>query len=347
MNKLKYLIILIILGTVVALGLTHIQAQNAGGTAPKYNSGKDTIYTPKIGTIKDTLDLAGSVDTDQAAILQFKNTGKLVWVGVKIGDHVRPGQAIASLDREQLRKNLQTQFNNYRSQLSQFNDTQDQYKTAKNDFLVTDTIQRILDRTQYSLDNSVINYEISDMAVAEATITSPIDGIVTNISQAIPNTNITPLTTSFTVVDPKKVYFKADIDQSAVNQIKVGQKVTLSLDSFPDKTFDSQITYIAFTPVAGQTSTVYEVRFLLPADNQDLSYRLGMDGDATLVLAQADNALTIPIDAVNDDNGQSYVYVKSGNQLVRRNITTGIETDTAIQVTEGLTPNDQVVVIQK
>jgi RND family efflux transporter MFP subunit len=348
MKKFKYLIILIVLGIIVSAGLVRIGAQTTGATL-KYDSKKDTLYTPRTETIQDTLDLAGSVDTDQAAILQFQNPGKLVWVGVKVGDHVRPGQAVASLDKKQLQKDLQTQFNNYQTQLSQFTDNQKNYIGTADQASLPDTIKRILVRTQNSLDNSVISYEIADMAVAEATITSPIDGIVTNIAQALPGTNITPPTTSFTVINPKSVYFKADIDQSAVNQIKVGQKAVLSLDSLPDRNFDSQITYIAFTPVAGQTSTVYEVRFLLPADNQDLTYRLGMDGDANLILAQAVNAVTIPTDAVNDDNGQSYVYVyhKSDQQLVRQNITTGIENDTTIQVTQGLSANDQVAVIQK
>ena len=201
MNNPKYLVILIVLGFILAVGLHHIQAQSSNNTTLKFDSKKDTLYTPRTETIQDTLDLAGSVDTDRAAVLQFQDPGKLVWVGVKMGDRVHRGQAIASLDTKQLQKNLQTQFNNYRTQLSQFNDTQDQYQSTKNNYLVTPVIQRILDRTQYSLDNSVINYEIADMAIAEATLSSPIDGIVTGTAQALPGTNITPLTTSFTVIN--------------------------------------------------------------------------------------------------------------------------------------------------
>jgi macrolide-specific efflux system membrane fusion protein len=345
MNKFKYLIILVILGAIVALGLNQIQAQTVAGASLKYNPKKHTLYTPKIETIQDTLTIAGSVDTDQAAVLRFQNSGKLVWVGVKIGDKVKRGQAIASLDKEELRKDLQTQFNNYRTNLSQFWDTQDKYK----DIVVSDTIKRILNRTQYSLDNSVITYEIADMAIKESTLISPIDGIVVSLDQPLSGTNITPATATFTIINPNNIYFKADVDQDSINKIKVGQKVTLSLDSFPDQTIDSEITYIAFTPVSGQTSTVYETRFKLPAANNDLSYRLGMGGDVTLVLSQADNALTVPVDAVNDDNDQRYVYVyvQPQNQLIRRDVKVGIETDTTTQIIAGLSQNDQVAIIQK
>ena len=345
MSKLKYLLVFLAIFLGILLFLPQTKA--ASTTSQKYDSKKDTLYTPKIDTIKDTLTLSGSVSTDQIANVRFQNSGKLVWVGVKVGDQVKRGQALASLDRVELQKNLATQFNNYRTQLSEFNDTQDTYKSAKDNLLVTDTIQRILDRTQYSLDNSVISYEIKDMAIKEATITSPIAGIVTEINQPFPGTNITPATATFTIISPDTLYFSAEIDQESVIRIKEGEPVTITLDSYPDVTVDSQISYIAFTPVAGQSSTVYEVRFQLPLDNQDLLYRIGMDGNVNITLSSANNALTIPTDAVNDDEGQRYVFVKSGNNLIRQDITVGIENDTTTQVTQGLTQDDQIAVIQK
>ena len=226
MNKLRNLLVFLAVFLAAALGFTQIQAQSVKGATLKYDAKKDTIYTPKIDTIKDVLTLAGSIDTDQIANLHFQNPGKFVWVGVKVGDHVRKGQAIASLDQAQLRKNLQTQFNNYRTSLSQFNDTQYQYKSAKDNLLVTDTIQRILDRTQYSLDNSVINYEITDMAIKESTIISPIDGIVVSMAQPIAGANIMPPSNdTVTIVSPGGLYFKADIDQESVIKIKNDENI--------------------------------------------------------------------------------------------------------------------------
>ncbi|MEI8067747.1 MAG: efflux RND transporter periplasmic adaptor subunit [Candidatus Shapirobacteria bacterium] len=342
-NYKKILIGLIVLG--IIFGIYKSQSKNTATTV--FNPKKDTVYTPKVETIKDELILASSIDSDQIANIHFQNPGKLVWVGVKVGDKVKKGQAIASLDKEQLRKSLATQYNNYRTQLSQFNDTQDQYKKTKENLLVTDTIQRILDRTQYSLDNSVINYEITDMAIKESVITSPIEGVVTSIDQPLAGVNISPLTANFTVINPNSLFFKSEIDQETVTKIKQGQKAILKLDSFPDSEIESKVTFISFTPIVGQSSTVYQIRFELPLKNNELNYRIGMDGDATLVLNQADNVLTIPTDTVNDDNGQRFVYLKEGNKLVRRNITVGIETDTNTEIKEGITQNDQVVAIKK
>lgn len=349
MKRSKVIVIALFgLAVVLLFGINTIQAENGKNTTLKFNSKKDTVYTPKVESIQDNLTLSGSIGTDQIANLRFQSSGKLVWVGVKIGDRVRRGQAIASLDQKELRKNLQTQFNNYRSQLSQFDDTQDQYKSTKENLLLTDTIKRILVRTQNSLDNAVINYELTDMAIKDATIYSPIDGVVTAMDQPFAGVNVTPATATFTIINPNNLYFKSEIDQESVNKIKVGQLAKLNLDSFPDKAIDSSVSYIAFTPVSGQTSTVYEIRFKLPiSNNTDLAYRYGMDGDATVTLAEANNVITVPTDAINDDNGQKFVYVKQENNLVRRDVTTAIENDNTTQVTQGISQNDQVVIIQK
>ncbi len=332
----------IIIGAIAILALfiviTRVQAQK-NKDVPVLDTKKDIIVTPKIKSIKSELTLAGSISASEIASLRFQNSGKLVWVGVKEGDRVKKWQAIASLDRKQLQKSLQTQFNNYRTNLSQFWDTQDKYK----DVIVSDTIQRILDRTQYSLDNSVISYEIADMAIKESTLVSPISGIVTDIEQPLTGTNITPASATFTIINPDSIYFRSEINQEDVSKIKVGQLATITIDSFPDSSFESEITYISFIPVSGQSSTVYEVRFKLALDNQDLSYRLGMDGEADLILKEENEALVIPLDALNDD-GQSYVWLKSDGKLSKKYVTLGIENEDEVQILEGLTPNDSVVI---
>jgi HlyD family secretion protein len=69
-----------------------------------------------------------------------------------------------------------------------------------------------------------------------------------------------------------------------------------------------------------------------------------MDGDVTILVKEIANAITIPIEAVNDDNGQSFVWLQSGDKLEKQNIKTGIETDTKIEVLEGLNQNAKVVI---
>ena len=346
-KNLKKIIIILVVLLISGFGIYKISAKDKSQDTPKFDTKKETLVTPKRETVKEEITLTGSIDAATRSNLQFKTSGQLAWVGVKVGDRVKKYHAIASLNKEELKKKLEADFNSYRSALATFDDVQDEYKYEKENLILTDDMKRILVRSQNTLGNSVINYELQDLAIKYATLYSPISGIVVAIDEPNSGVNITPASATFTIIDPTSIYFKAQIDQEDVNRIKIGDKTTIKLDSFPDESIESEITYISFVPVTGQTSTVYEIRFKLEGvDNQELKYRLGMDGDAIISLRQMDNSLTIPIEALNEDEDQPYVFIKlpNENNLVKKNVTTGIETDTTIEILEGLSENDQIVV---
>ena len=345
-KHLKKIIVILVIFFILGLGVYRANAKTNTSETPKFDVKKETTISPKKETVKEEITLTGSVDAASKANLQFQTSGQLAWVGVKVGDKVKKYQAIASLNKEVLKKQLQADFNSYRSALATFDDTQDDYKTEKDNLTLTDDMKRILVRSQNTLNNSVINYEIQDLAIKYATLTSPIAGIVTQVEQPNSGVNITPASATFSIIDPTSLYFKAQIDQEDVTKVKVGDKTTIKLDSFPDQIFESEVTYISFTPISGQTSTVYEIRFkLVSSDNQDLKYRLGMEGDATISLRQVENTLTLPIDAIHQESDTPYVFIKDiNNQLIKKEIKVGIETDTTVEILEGLSENDQIVI---
>lgn len=337
------LAILLILAISLFWGIQATIAKDDQTTA-KFNSKKDQIIFPQKTLIKNDLTLTGSISATDITQVRFQTSGKLAWVGVRVGDRVKKYQSLASLDKNELKKNLEKELNDYRAALHNFNDVQDEYKVTREKYLVTDGIQRILDRSQFTLNKSVLDYELSELTLKLATIYTPISGVVVAIDQPLAGVNITPATATFTVINPQSIFLKSEIDQEQVTKITVGQPATIKIDSFPDLEIESEITYISFTPISGESSTVYEVRFALPLDNQDLSYRLGMDGDALITLEQSANALIIPLEALYQDDQGQYLWLKTDQQLIRQKVTTGIENDTHIQITKGLSLNDQVII---
>lgn len=315
------------------------------GDPLKYDSKKDRLVTPTTQDIKNEIILAGQIDADKITTVKFQTSGYLTWVGVKIGDYVKKGQALASLDKRQLRKELARELNDYKTGLHTFNDAQDLYQETKDNFLVTDEIQRILDRAQYALNNTVIDYELDEIALKYATLTTPIEGIVTDIEEPHTGINITPATAEITIIDPASIYFTAEVDEEDVIAIKQDQKATISLDITPQETIDSKITYISFVPVSGQSSTVYEIRFLLDLDNRASFYRLGMNGDVTIITRQQDKVLTLPLEAVFENEDKKFVLIKKPDDSIdEKEIKAGIESDDFIQILEGVNPNDQIVI---
>ena len=340
-NKTKLTILFVCLFALLSLqGFKVLQAN----TDEKYNPKTDKLITPVKQDIQNIITLAGFVDAENQATLRFQTTGKLAWVGVRVGDRVKKWQTIASLDKADLTKRFQKQANDYLTNRSIFEDLQDEYRSTRDNHLVTDEIQRILDRQQYSLNNAVLDYELADLAVKYATISSPIDGIVTKIDTPNPGVNISPSTGDFVIVNPSTVFFSSEIDEEYVNQIKIGQPSLVTIDSISSDPVDSEIFYISFVPIAGKSSTVYQLKSKLNVDNRDLKYRLGMNGDVKIVLSQATDVLTVPIDALNDKDFKTYLLVLDGKTTKLIPVETGIESDTDIEIKQGLQGNEQIII---
>lgn len=294
--------------------------------------------TVKQETIKETLTLSGTIDADERAVLAFQTSGMLTSVAVKEGDFVKKGQFIASLDQNDLKKRLQKQLNTYAVSRSVFDQTKADYK----DVALNDAISRKLDQSQYTLNNAVIDVELTDIAVKYASIYSPIDGIVTSISTPIPGINVTPVTAQFEIVNPQSIYFASTADQSEVTQLAVGKNGKITLDSFSDNTIESTISAISFVPKAGETSTVYAIKLPFIGDwNQ--KYRQGMTGDVQFILREQKNALTIPSNYLKEDtDGKKYVDIVVKGKREKRFVKIGIEGDEVIEITSGLSKGDKI-----
>ncbi|RLC35700.1 hypothetical protein DRH14_00170 [Candidatus Shapirobacteria bacterium] len=323
-----------------------ITAIGRNTTALKYNPKKDKLVTPIKKDISQQITLAGQIQAHQQTKLKFATSGKLVWVGVKLGDKVKKNQAIASLDKRELKKKLKKKLNDYLTNRWNFEDTQDEYQDERDKLIIDDEMQRILDRAQFSLNNAVIDVEISDLALKYATIYSPIDGIITNIEQDVTGVNITPTTAEFTITNPSSIYFQAEVDQEEVSLLTEKQSATVLLDAFDQQPLPATISYISFSPISGISSTSYQIDFQFQSP-QLSQYRLGMTGDATIDLRQAKNSLCLPFEAINQDQEKSFVYLKKDNKdLEKRIVKTGIESDDYIQILDGLSMSDTIVIKQ-
>src|SRR4030042_972338 len=178
-------------------------------------------------SLVQSISASGEIASQEQVDLKFQTSGQLAWVGVKEGDQVKKWQAIASLDKRELEKDLRIELNDYLNERWDFEQTYEDYEKSglsEEKWLVTDAIKRILQKAQFDLNNKVIDVEIADLTVKLATISSPIDGIVTSIDVPIAGVNITPATAVFTIANPGLMKFKADISlpENIDQRFKVG-----------------------------------------------------------------------------------------------------------------------------
>ena len=291
-----------------------------------------------------SISATGTVQSENQVDLKFQTSGLLTWVGVKEGDKVKKWQAIASLDKRELEKNLIKTLRDYNKERWDFDEAQQ--VTYKNQ-IITDTIKRILEKNQFDLDKAVLDVEIKDITLKFATLTSPIDGIVTHVETPIAGVNITPAAAVFTIADPSSMKFTANIDEVDVNQIKVGQKVLITLDAYPNEQFEGAVNKIGFASVTtkgGGTAFPIEIKM---SKNDDLRFKVGMNGDIEIISEEKKAVLTVPNQALYQKDGRDFVKILENNKEKEVEVKKGLETDTKTEILEGLNEGQKVITSEK
>jgi HlyD family secretion protein len=303
---------------------------------PKAATPVDT-QTITYGNISQTVSGSGVVGSKTTANLTFPIGGRLTYLGVKKGDSVTAGQTIAALDLRSVQKNLQDDLITYNKQRLVFDATQKANNNHTPQDALSDSMKQALQNNQYDLDKTILSVEIQDLAKLNSILTTPISGIVTRADVDSAGVTVSAATT-FSVSDPNNFVFDIDIDEADIGKVVIGQNINISFDSYPDDIVRLTVTSIDFASHATSTGgTAYTVEATLP--NQNGKYRIGMNGDADIVIAQQKNVLTLPLSAlVNDDS----VYVKDGKKYRKVKVTLGLRNDTDAQILSGVGQGDVI-----
>ena len=289
--------------------------------------------------ISETLELSGEIDAAQKADLHFQSGGLLTYLPFKEGDRVNRYQTIASLDQRLLQSDLHKYLNLYAIERRDFDQNEVNYRSRLSSD-VDNQIKRILEKAQYELDNTVIDVEIKNLSIQYSRLTAPFNGILTQVPVPSVGINIS-ITDIFQLVNPDSLYFSANIDESDIAQTAPGLKTMITLDAFPDKTFESKIESIAFSAKETSTGTAYETKFLLPTDTLS-QLRLGFNGTAEIILSEKQAVLTLPVESVSEKEDGFYVLVKENGNLVDKKIEVGSQTNEYIEILSGLDENQEV-----
>lgn len=290
------------------------------------------------GDLAEEVTISGKIKAEEDIVLHFQTSGKVSWIGVKEGDMVKKYQTIATLDTQEIKKNLDKKLNTFLNTRTDFDQTQDDY----DDKVITDAIKRIINKTQYDLNNAVLDVKLQNLALDLSRLSTPIEGVVVKTDPAYAGINIISTQAQYEIVNPETIYFEALADQTEVAKLREKMKGILVLDPYLDTTLEGSIQNISFTPKTDETGTVYAVKFIFPSKNTDYRYKLGMTGDLTLTTQKKNNVLYLPIKFIKTDDGKKYVTQKLYKKQTKKFITIGIETNNYIEVVSGLSEGDTV-----
>ena len=303
-----------------------------------------TYKTAKVErkTIEKTVSASGKIKADEEAVIKFQTSGYLNWVGVKKGDRVKKWQVIATLDKEQLAKELNQELLDYMNERWDFE--HEHHDASQLTKINTDwEIKNLYEKYQFDLDRTVLDVEIKNLAIKYASLWSPIDGIVTAIDVPNAGVNITAAGATFTISNPDKLVFSAKVDESDIGSVKPGQKARITLDAYPDEPIESSVAKVEFTSTTTSSGgTAYEVKFGL-SQNSEEKYKIGMNGDIEIIQSQQNNVLVVPLEAVREKNGEKFVWLFEKAKPVKKKVKVETETDEYAQIIDGVREGQTVI----
>ena len=343
------------------------------------------LETAKVGrsSISNTVTATGTVEPVTEVEVGTQVSGIIDKLYADYNDVVKAGQLIAEMDKVNLKAELASAQAQLASSKSEYEYQQKNYARSKVLFdkkLISDSDY---ETATYNYEKSKAAYEQSQASMVKvnrnleyATITSPIDGVVINRAveegQTVAAGFETP--TLFTIAaDLTKMQVIADVDEADIGNVEDGQRVSFTVDAYPNDVFEGTVKQIRLgdssssssSSSSTSTSTVVTYEVVITADNPDLKLKPRLTANVTIYTLERDNVLTVPtkslrfvpeeellmgtgLTAENSAQeapaGKRLIWVKQGQQLLPKVITVGSTSGNMIEVTDGLTEGEEIAV---
>lgn len=312
---------------------------------------------------------AGSVEACQRTKLSPIIGGRIVYLGVKKGDHVKKGQVLIQLwnDDQQAQNALAlTQVESARKQLGQVCSLAESAereaarmkalqargfisKGAEEKALYEAASRRAAcEAGQADINQALARVKVTKVEQGRTVLIAPFDGIVADIvgelgEYTTPSPPGIPTPPAIDLIDVSCLYIEAPMDEVDAPKIKVGQSARITLDALPNKTFMGKVKRVApyIVAVEKQARTVdIEVSFDAEADVEELL--VGYSADVEVVLDRHEKVLRVPTSALLDGN-KVLVFLPDTHKLEERVIKVGITNWAYTEVLDGLKESERIV----
>lgn len=362
MKKLKISKVWIAM-TVVVIVAVAAWALSGGKEKEEINFKQEKV---SLQTLQNSVTATGTIEAVTSVTVGTQVSGIVNKLYVDYNSQVKKGQVIAELDKTNLLSELNTAKANMASAQSQLN-----YQSANMKRYQTLYQKGLVSADDY--ENALLTYRQAKEQVATAkeqvqraqtnlgyaTITSPIDGTVISKSVEEGQTVAASFNTPelFTIAkDLTNMQVVADVDEADIGAVKEGDRVTFTVDAYPDDTFEGTVKQVRLQATTTNNVVTYEV--VISAQNADLKLKPGLTANVTIytqeragVLAVVNKALrftptkeTVGKDMkIVDCKGKNKVWTLDGKTLTAHPVSIGQSDGMHTEIIKGLKAGQQIV----
>ena len=175
-------------------------------------------------------------------------------------------------------------------------------------------------------------------ASVENGLKADFDGVITQM-QVAEGTPVSSGTALVTVASNSQVHVTINLSKSDLEKVKEGQKADVTIAG---KKYEGQVSFINHVATTN-ANNMPVIEAQISITNADEEIYLGVEAKVVIYAQKAEGVILVPVEAVNADKNGDFVYIVENNIVVRKEVVTGVSSDSYIEVVSGLKENDQVM----
>ena len=316
--------------------------------------------------IQNSITATGTIEPVTSVTVGTQVSGIVSHLYVDYNSVVKKGQIIAELDKTNLTSELNTARANLSSAQSSLDyelNNYNRYKTLYDKGLVSadefETAKLSYLKAKEQVTTARESVQKAQTNLGYATITSPIDGVVLSKSVEEGQTVAASFNTPelFTIAqDLTDMRVIADIVEADIGGVQEGQRVTFTVDAFPDDLFEGQVTQVRQQATTESNVVTYEV--VISAPNNDLKLKPGLTANVTIFTLEKNDVLAVPSKAlrfmpndafiqkgqtIEDVEAKSKVWTLEGNVFKAHKVEIGTNNGILTEIVSGIAEGTEIL----
>ncbi len=349
--------ILITVGVIITLIVVYFIITSLLGNSVEVKL--TTAVLQKPGQTTASLNASGYVVAQRKAAIASKGTGRLIFLGVVEGDKVTKNQIIGKLENTDILPQLEEAKANLQLYKADLNSAENTLNRERELFQKGLSSQQSFDLAEANYNRLLASIEIAsarikqyEVAIENTLIRAPFDGTVLTKNAEVGEIvapfggSTTSKTAVVTIADMKSLLVEADVSESNIEKINVGQDCEIILDAYPEKSYSAYVFKIVPTADRSKATVLVKVGF----KNYDSRVLPEMSAKVSFFTEPVDTSVTnqkpilvIPSSAVRNTDGKNLVFTVSDNKAVKNEIATGQTLGSYVEVISGLKSGQKVI----
>jgi HlyD family secretion protein len=377
-RRTKIIIAIVVVLALAGITAASIRGKSKEGTPVTFGKVERTDLTSKVSA-------NGRIDAKRKVDLSANVMGQIVNLAIREGDVVKKNDFLLQIDQKQLAASaegaaasMRALFSDREAARATLAEAQLSFERARSNYNERIIPQAELDRARTVLDSARANVSAIEQRIEQSranlaaardtlsktTMRAPMAGIITALpveegEVAVIGTMNNPGTKLLTIADMSVVEAVMEVDETDIPNVKVGQRASVTIDAYPNRTFSGVVTEVGSSPMTGTgvssgTEAInFEVKIQL--DHPPTGVRPGFSASADIITGTRAKALAIPIQAlvVREKPGttgpgktpqeEEGVYLHKDGKVQFAPVKTGLAGESNIEIVKGLAEGQQIV----